>query len=574
MRAVRILLALIPALAAPVVADAQIPIRAGQILNGRLTTTDQKFSDGSRYKMYAFVGNRGDTVAVDLTSDDFDANLLITDASGNSLARNDDGGEACNARLTFVPRATGNFRVYANSSAPAELGDYRIAMARGRARTPSDTVCRGFGRVAGMIEVGQTINGRLTAEDPEFTGDSTYFQRWILPVRANQAFTVDLESNDMDAYLLLTRGRGEKLVENDDGGGACNARLVYTPTDDHPLRVVVNTASRPRRQTGAFTLRVTDGESQTEPKGNCRFTAGQSAQQAQASANRTTGGSERMAGSQSPATAIRVGETLNGSLTSNDSLYPDNSYFKYYQFTAPAGREVTIDLSSDEFDPVLIVRGDDLDASIINDDGGPGCSARVSRAFPSRGPYRILVNTTASPERQTGRFSLSITEGSKPVQERGNSDCQPPRAAAGGAESGNEGGGGRGVSGEATRSTSVGQTQQGTLSRNDVLLTSDSTYAQAWAIQGRAGQTVTIDLESDAFDSYLFLRGPGITGGRDFQDDDSGGNCHARLTATFPQSGEYEIVVNTADKYATGAFTVSVTSGSKPKSVTRCSRSQ
>jgi len=118
----------------------------------------------------------------------------------------------------------------------------------------------------------------------------------------------------------------------------------------------------------------------------------------------------------------------------------------------------------------------------------------------------------------------------------------------------------------------VGQTQQGTLTRNDVLLTSDSTYAQPWTIQGRAGTTITIDLESDAFDSYLFLRGPGISGGRDFQDDDSGGNCHARLTATFPQTGEYEIVVNTADHYATGAFSLSVTSGSKPKSVARCTR--
>lgn len=547
---------------------AQIPIRVGQTLNGRLTQTDPKFSDGSRYKMYAFVGNKGDTVAVDLTSDDFDANLLITDASGNSLARNDDGGDACNARLTFVPPSAGNYRVYANSSAPAELGDYKIALARGRARAASDTVCRGFGRVAGIIEIGQTINGNLTASDPEFTGDSTYFQRWILPVKAFQTFTVDLESNDFDAYLLLTRGRGDKLVENDDGGGGCNARLVYSPQDDHPLRIVVNTASRPNHQTGAFTLRVTEGESPTEPKGNCRFSgagassAGSQTMQ-QTNAARPTGAGAAPQG-QSPATAIRVGETVNGTLTSSDSLYPDNSYFRFYQFTAPSG-PVTIDLSSDDFDPVLIVRGSDLDQSIINDDGGPGCSARVSRAFPSRGPYRILVNTTANPERQTGRFSLSITEGTKPVQEQGNTDCTPPQRPTNT---------GSNVSGAATHSIAVGQTQQGSLSRSDVLLNSDSTYAQAWRIQGRAGQTVTIDLESDAFDSYLFLRGPGVSGGRDFQDDDSGGNCHARLTATFPQNGEYEIVVNTADKYATGAFTLSVTNGSKPKSVTRCSRSQ
>ena len=545
----------------PVALSSQIPIRVGQAVVGRLAQTDQKFSDGSHYKMYAFVGNKGDTVAVDLISDDFDANILVADASGNSLARNDDGGGRCNARVAFVPPATGNYRVYANSSAQAELGEYHLTLARGHSATPlpADTVCKGFGRVSGLIEVGQTITGSLSPDDPEFTGDSTYFERWILPVKPNQAFTVDLLSDDFDAYLMLTKGRGDKLVDNDDGGGGCNARLVYTAQDDHPLRVVVNTASRPRRQTGKFTLRVSEGESTVETKGNCRFTNAASGSSTQTMQQATSA----PAGPAAPVLTIRVGETVNGTLSSRDSLYPDNSYFKFYQFTAPAGRPVTIDLSSDDFDPVLIVRGSDLDNSIINDDGGPGCYARISRTFPSTGPYRILVNTTASPEKQTGRFSLSITDGSKPVQEgsAATADCQSASSSSS-------------ASGASTASHAieVGQTQQGTLTRNDVLLTSDSTYAQPWTIQGRAGTTITIDLESDAFDSYLFLRGPGISGGRDFQDDDSGGNCHARLTATFPQTGEYEIVVNTADHYATGAFSLSVTSGSKPKSVARCTR--
>jgi hypothetical protein len=542
--------------------DSQIAIRVGQTLTGRLVTSDQTFSDGSRYKMYAFVGNKGDTVAVDLTSDDFDANLLIADASGNALARNDDSGETCNARLTFVPATTGNFRIYANSSAQAELGDYRLSLANGKARAASDTVCRGFGRVAGMIEVGQSKTGNLTSSDPEFSGDSTYFQRWVIPVKKFQAFTVDLESNDFDAYLLLTKGRGDKLVENDDGGGGCHARIVYTPQDDHPLRIVVNTASRPRRQTGRFTLRVTEGESPTETKGNCRFTSpAAEATVAQARPVSTGGGSQTSSGT----VTIRMGETVNGALTSADSIFPDTTYFKVYWFSPPPGREVTIDLASDEFDPMIIIGGGDLSAPIVNDDGGPGCNSRVVRAFPSRGPYRIRVNTTTEPHLQTGRYTLSLTEGSKPVQERGNSDCQPPNSSSRGANT---------SSSDASPSISVGQSRQGRLTRDDVLLNNDSTYAQEWSIQGSAGQTVTIDLESDAFDSYLFLRGPGVSGGRDFQDDDSGGSCHARLTATFPQNGEYNIVVNTADKYATGAFTLSITSGSKPKSVTRCSRSQ
>ena len=122
-------------------------------------------------------------------------------------------------------------------------------------------------------------------------------------------------------------------------------------------------------------------------------------------------------------------------------------------------------------------------------------------------------------------------------------------------------------------SITIGQSQQGALTLSDQLL-DDTTYAQIWTIQGQAGQAVTIDLESDAFDAFVMIRGPGITGGQTYQDDDSGGNCNARLTATFPQTGEYRIAVNTVDKRALGSFTLSVTSGSKPKSVQRCSRSQ
>ncbi|HEY3280015.1 MAG TPA: serine protease [Gemmatimonadales bacterium] len=401
-----------------------------------------------------------------------------------------------------------------------------------------------------VITVGQSLSGALSAADSLYA-DTTYFEVYQFTAPAGQAVTIDLASDDFDPVLIIRGDDLERSIINDDGGPGCSARVSQAFPSRGPYRILVNTTSSPHRQTGRYTLAITDGPQTVQERGN------QDCQPPGRANVAAQGG-----------TAIRLGQTVNAALTSVDSLYPDTTYFRAYQFTATPARDVTVDLSSDDFDPVLIIRGDDLDRSVIDDDGGPGCAARVSRSFPSRGPYRILVNTTSNPHRQTGRFSLSITEGSKPVQERGNQDCQAPGgAAAGGAPA-------PGGTGSASRSIAVGQTQQGTLTRDDVMLTSDSTYAQPWVIQGRAGQTITIDLESDDFDAYVFLRGPGVSGGRDFQDDDSGGNCNARLTVTFPQSGAYEIDVNTAGKFATGAFSLSVTSGSKPKSVARCSRSQ
>jgi hypothetical protein len=122
-----------------------------------------------------------------------------------------------------------------------------------------------------------------------------------------------------------------------------------------------------------------------------------------------------------------------------------------------------------------------------------------------------------------------------------------------------------------SRVIAIGRSAVGTLDARDVL-SADSTYVQRWSLAGQAGQTVTIELISTDFDAYVMLRGPGITGSRDYSDDDSGGACNARLTVTFPQTGEYEIIVNTRGKMETGAFTLQVDAGSKPKSLTRCDR--
>ncbi len=120
------------------------------------------------------------------------------------------------------------------------------------------------------------------------------------------------------------------------------------------------------------------------------------------------------------------------------------------------------------------------------------------------------------------------------------------------------------------RTIAVGQSIRGDLTKQDVLRRADSAYAERWVTHGIAGRTVTIDLDSDAFDPYLFVAGPGFE--REPQDDDSGGRCNARLTVTFPRDGEYTIVVSTADRYGLGPFTLSVTGGSKPKSLTSCDR--
>jgi hypothetical protein len=115
----------------------------------------------------------------------------------------------------------------------------------------------------------------------------------------------------------------------------------------------------------------------------------------------------------------------------------------------------------------------------------------------------------------------------------------------------------------------VGQTIHGTLRRSDAV-SRDRTYVQQWDIAAEPGAVVTIDLVSDRFDAYLIVYGPGMA--NDVQDDDSGGNCNARITLRFPQRGVYHIAVTSTEPHQIGPFTLSVASGSKPKALTRCRR--
>jgi hypothetical protein len=121
------------------------------------------------------------------------------------------------------------------------------------------------------------------------------------------------------------------------------------------------------------------------------------------------------------------------------------------------------------------------------------------------------------------------------------------------------------------RTIAVGDTVRDSLTRHDAVLPAESTYTQQWRLAGRAGQTVTVDLAADAFDAYVFLLGPGFEGATP-QDDDSGGRCNARLTVRLPRTGDYFVVVTSSERFATGAFTLSVVPGTKPRSLAPCDK--
>jgi hypothetical protein len=251
-------------------------------------------------------------------------------------------------------------------------------------------------------------------------------------------------------------------------GPGCAARISLVVPGPGPYSVVANTSVTPVRQTGRYVLSLTQGLKPLLPDDPCT-PAGSSAP--------ATGGQGRR--------TIQVGQTVNGTLSTSDESYSDTTYYQRWYFTTQPNTAITIDLASDDFDPVLLLSG--LDSTVVDvRHRGPGCAARIAMVFPGAGPYSVVANTSVTPVRQTGRYVLSLTQGLKPLLP--DDSCTPAGSSAPAASTA---GGGGGAHTEGT--ITVGQSVQGQLTSSDYLRSADTTYAQWWLLQGSAGQQVTID---------------------------------------------------------------------------------
>lgn len=87
----------------------------------------------------------------------------------------------------------------------------------------------------------------------------------------------------------------------------------------------------------------------------------------------------------------------------------------------------------------------------------------------------------------------------------------------------------------------------------------DGTYVDYYVLHGAEGERVTIRLQSDDFDAYLFL----LSADNEVlaQDDDSGGGGNALLRHTLPYTGAYRVAVNTLFAGESGSYTLTVESG-------------
>ncbi len=97
----------------------------------KLTENDIPTGLGGFARDYLVNLNRGDNVAIDLTSDSFDAMVTLLSADGTTISENDDGPDGTTNALLFTRvTVTGTYVVRVRAFGETGIGNFKLKVTR------------------------------------------------------------------------------------------------------------------------------------------------------------------------------------------------------------------------------------------------------------------------------------------------------------------------------------------------------------------------------------------------------------------------------------------------------------
>jgi hypothetical protein len=203
---------------------------------------------------------------------------------------------------------------------------------------------------------------------------------------------------------------------------------------------------------------------------------------------------------------IDFGDTVDGSLTAETESLE-------YTFEAELGQYITVTMIADNFDAYLRLNDSKGNEVASNDDGAGNLNARI-------GPFKLPFNDT---------FTIVATS----LSGTASGDFTVSLATA------------------EISNIEYTQTVDGELTTAQAAVTYNFT--------GETGDSVSIAMNSDAFDSYLRLASAADPSIDLVTNDDSGGDLNAMIGPyVLPETGEYVITATSLNGTSTGSFTLSL----------------
>ena len=472
---------------------------------------DSQVSERGHARYYSFTLAQESEVTITLESTDADTYLYLRAGearSGEFLYENDDDGGTTRSSIQETLTA-GTYTIEATTYGTGETGSFTLTVSGlgtdGTTPGPEPT-----------DQCGQTLTGDGTVSGEWAEGcDSAVTERgyaryYSFTLGAESEVTITLESTDADTYLYLRAGEarsGDYLYQNDDDGGTTRSSIQETLSAG---TYTIEATTYGTGETGSFTLTVSGlGDTTTpgpEPTDECGQT-------------------------------ITDDGTVSGEWAAGcDSQVSERGHARYYSFTLESESAVTVTLESTDADTYLYLRAGEARSGEFlyeNDDDGGTTRSSIQETL-AVGTYTIEATTYGTGA--TGSFTLTVSG-------LGTTTTTPPGP---------------------TPSDPCGQT-----------LTADISVTGEWAegcdseASGRgharyysftlgSESAVTITLESQDADTYLYLRaGEARSGEFLYENDDDGGTTRSTIRETLG-AGTYTIEATTYGTGETGSFTLAV----------------
>ncbi len=340
---------------------------ASDTVRGDLAMSDEILTDNRRFDLYSFSGQAGQTVTLDVRSDDFDTYLLLLHNEGEDAWQNDDHeGSRSHSHLDLVLPETGTYSIFVTSYRGDETGNYELALGN---------ITLGIDDAGpGSQATRETYAGRLEDSDPTLD-DGEYYDTYPLTLTQGQTFSADLTSSDFDTWVAVISPSGGAENNDDYEGSTRRSRLDLTAEESGEYLVVVT--SYAAASTGDYELEIT-----------------------------TTGGASSNAAARAD---TDNNETLNGELADGDTTLRGGEYYDIFEFDAEPGEHLTLTLTSSEFDTYLVLV-DPNDEQTENDDhNGQTTISQIEYDVTLPGTYEIWV--TSYKEGETGSYTVSLNRG-------------------------------------------------------------------------------------------------------------------------------------------------------------------
>lgn len=225
------------------------------------------------------------------------------------------------------------------------------------------------------------------------------------------------------------------------------------------------------------------------------------------------------------------GEARDERLERYDCILMDGPYADAYELRLAETTSLRLSMTSDEFDPLLVVTTPAMDFVAYDDDGGAGFNAELVYTFPA-GRYLVWATSFVFGETGAYRFTSEIAQ---------MASCDEP-----------------------VGSLAIGAEGTGVLRGTSCVW--NGNLSDPWTMTLQADARLQIDMTSTELDTFLFVTD--AAGNVVAYDDDGGGDLNSRWVGDFA-AGTYTVYATSYGGRRTGAYRLRLSSAPAGVSPTR-----